>query len=541
MEEIIRQEASGMPESRHEEPIPMHGKPEGATAPAEDDDPEDAVYRSLDWETNPPINGFYEMMMSLTPERRAELRRMGKEKMDANAAKQTAGLSETKKEKVQARETEQSSSVRPVYPVENGFEAEGRRRIERVEREMREEEAALTPEERQRRKEETMMPRPFKGIMEPHLKEGSLVWEHTGGVRFQIGVLKDVTKYGATFQPLDMEGMQAQKAQLYIDLRNTYERLYTHEAENHEENALLRRNLNTYYDEFVMRYGNLNAKHNAKLILMDASGRNMLSLERGENGKFVKADIFDHPVSFSQETLVEVESPEEALSASLNLYGGVNLPYMESLCDLPQSEMLEALKGRVFYNPLENGYEIADRFIAGNVVQKVADVENWVNSHEEHEMLPQAKEALEALKDAVPEQIPFEDLDFNFGERWIPTGVYAAYMSRLFDTEVRITYSENIDEYAVACSHKTMKITDEFLVKGYYRHYDGMNLLKHALHNTCPDMMKAVGKDEHGNDIKARDSEGIQLANAKIDDIRGGFTEWLGEQAPATQKRRLGM
>ena len=541
MEEIIRQEASGMPESRHEEPIPMHGKPEGATAPAEDDDPEDAVYRSLDWETNPPINGFYEMMMSLTPEKRAELRRMGKEKMDANAAKQTAGLSETKKEKVQARETEQSSSVRLVYPVENGFEAEGRRRIERVEREMREEEAALTPEERQRRKEEAMMPRPFKGIMEPHLKEGSLVWEHTGGVRFQIGVLKDVTRYGATFQPLDMEGMQAQKAQLYIDLRNTYERLYAHEAENHEENALLRRNLNTYYDEFVMRYGNLNAKHNAKLILMDASGRNMLSLERGENGQFVKADIFDHPVSFSQETLAEVESPEEALSASLNLYGGVNLPYMESLCDLPQAEILEALKGRVFYNPLENSYEIADRFIAGNVVQKVADVENWVNSHEGHEMLPQAKEALETLKDAVPEQIPFEDLDFNFGERWIPTGVYAAYMSRLFDTEVRITYSENIDEYAVACSHKTMKITDEFLVKGYYRHYDGMNLLKHALHNTCPDMMKSIGKDEHGNDIKVRDSEGIQLANAKIDEIRNGFTEWLEEQSPEFKKRLTDM
>ena len=541
MEEIIRQGASGKPESRHEEPIPMHGKPEGATAPAEDGDPEDAVYRSLDWETNPPINGFYEMMMSLTPERRAELRRMGKEKMDANAAKQTAGLSETKKEKVQARETEQSSSVRPVYPVENGFEAEGRRRIERVEREMREEEAALTPEERQRRKEEAMMPRPFKGIMEPHLKEGSLVWEHTGGVRFQIGVLKDVTRYGATFQPLDMEGMQAQKAQLYIDLRNTYERLYAHEAENHEENALLRRNLNTYYDEFVMRYGNLNAKHNAKLILMDASGRNMLSLERGENGQFVKADIFDHPVSFSQETLAEVESPEEALSASLNLYGGVNLPYMESLCDLPQAEILEALKGRVFYNPLENSYEIADRFIAGNVVQKVADVENWVNSHEGHEMLPQAKEALETLKDAVPEQIPFEDLDFNFGERWIPTGVYAAYMSRLFDTEVRITYSENIDEYAVACSHKTMKITDEFLVKGYYRHYDGMNLLKHALHNTCPDMMKSIGKDEHGNDIKVRDSEGIQLANAKIDEIRNGFTEWLEEQSPEFKKRLTDM
>ena len=466
-------------------------------------------------------------MMSLTPERRAELRRMGKEKMDANAAKQA--------------DTARPQSIRPFYPVENGFEAEGRRRIERVEREMREEEAALTPEERQRREEEAMMPRPFKGIMEAHLKEGSLVWEHTGGVRFQIGVLKDVTKYGATFQPLDMEGMQAQKAQLYIDLRNTYERLYAHEAENHEENALLRRNLNTYYDEFVMRYGNLNAKHNAKLILMDASGRNMLSLERGENGQFVKADIFDRPVSFSQETLVEVESPEEALSASLNLYGGVNLPYMESLCDLPQAEMLEALKGRVFYNPLADGYEIADRFIAGNVVQKVADVEEWIKGHEGHGMMPQAQESLEALKNAVPEQIPFEDLDFNFGERWIPTGVYAAYMSRLFDTEVRITYSESLDEYSVKCAYKTMKITDEFLVKGYYRNYDGMNLLKHALHNTCPDMMKSIGKDENGNDIKVRDSEGIQLANAKIDEIRNGFTEWLEEQSPEFKKRLTDM
>ena len=527
MEEIIRQGASGIPESRHEEPVPMHGKTEGATAPAEDGDPEDAVYRSLDWETNPPINGFYEMMMSLTPERRAELRRMGKEKMDANTAKQA--------------ETARPQSVRPVYPVENGFEAEGRRRIERAEREMREEEAALTPEERQRRKEEAMMPRPFKGIMEAHLKDGSLVWEHTGGVRFQIGVLKDVTRYGATFQPLDMEGMQAQKAQLYIDLRNTYERLYTHEAENHEENALLRRNLNTYYDEFVMRYGNLNAKHNAKLILMDASGRNMLSLERGENGQFIKADIFDHPVSFSQETAVAAESPEEALSASLNRYGGVNLPYMESICDMPQEDMLEALKGRVYYNPIAGNYEIADRFIAGNVVVKAREVEEWIKEHEGHGLMPQARESLAALHENIPEQIPFEDLDFNFGERWIPTGVYAAYMSRLFDTDVRISYSESLDEYSVACSHRTMKITDEFLVKGYYRHYDGMHLLKHALHNTCPDMMKKVGEDENGNDIKARDSEGIQLANAKIDEIRNGFTEWLDEQSPEFKKRLTDM
>ena len=543
MDEIIRGGTDAPTAAETEAAVPTTEKTGPGTATEESYDPEDEVYRSLDWETNPPINGFYEMMMDLTPERRAELRRLGKTKMEANAARQAAGTTEVKREKADAGKTAetQDTTATVVYPVENGFEAERKRRIAEVEEAMRREEAALTPEERQRKREEEMTPRPFKGILEPHLKDGSLAWEYTAGVRFQVGVLKDVTRYGATFQPLDMDGMQAQKAQLYIDLRNTYERLYAYEAEKHEENEMLRRHLNTYYDEFVMRYGCLNAKQNVKLLMMDASGRNMLALERSEGGTMVKADIFDRPVSFSQETAVAADSPEEALSASLNLYGGVNLPYMESICDMPQADMLEALKGRVFYNPLAEGYEIADRFIAGNVVQKAADVEEWISGHGEHGMLPQARESLEALKEAMPEQIPFEELDFNFGERWIPTGVYAAYMSCLFDTDVRISYSESLDEYSVACGHRTMKITDEFLVKGYYRHYDGMHLLKHALHNTCPDMMKKVGEDENGNDIKLRDSEGIQLANAKIDEIRNGFTEWLEEQSPEFKKRLTDM
>ena len=189
------------------------------------------------------------------------------------------------------------------------------------------------------------------------------------------------------------------------------------------------------------------------------------------------------------------------------------------------------------YNPLVTGYEIKDRFIAGNVIEKAERIEAWMGDNPENVRMPEVKLALEALKEAEPPRIAFEDLDFNFGERWIPTGVYAAYMSRLFDTDVKIAYSASMDEYSVACGYRTMKITDEFLVKGYYRNYDGMHLLKHALHNTCPDMMKSIGKDEHGNDIKVRDSEGIQLANAKIDEIRNGFSEWLEEQSPQFKER----
>ena len=106
-----------------------------------------------------------------------------------------------------------------------------------------------------------------------------------------------------------------------------------------------------------------------------------------------------------------------------------------------------------------------------------------------------------------------------------------------------LQWQSGIAERSVACSEKNMKITEEFCVHGYYRTYDGIALLKHALHNTCPDMMKSIGKDDNGrsaqrdaclskNDIKVRDAEGIQLANAKIDEIRNGFSDWLEEQSP---------
>ena len=97
-----------------------------------------------------------------------------------------------------------------------------------------------------------------------------------------------------------------------------------------------------------MRYGNLNAKQNVKLVMMDAGGRDILSLERVKNGKFVKADIFERPVSFAVESHANVGSPEEALSASLNKFGTVDLDYMREITDSTAEELLTALQGRIY-------------------------------------------------------------------------------------------------------------------------------------------------------------------------------------------------
>lgn len=496
--------------------------------------PGDEPYASISWEENPPINGFYEMMMTMAPEDRVLLRQ--KAELHRQEQLKALGVEDTLDPKFKPpMEPIEVLKVQIGHGQSKGNEAKEDSKTQNTleetnhEREQQKEQERKR-EEQARKKEDAMKPRPFDEKLESFHREGSMVLDSAGN----IGVLKDLTKYGATFMPLDLNMEQKEKAVLYIALRDAYQKLYTYEAEEQTENKQMRESLNVYYDAFFIRFGNLNAKQNVKFILMDALGRDMLSLERVENGQFTKSDIFDHPVSFSLDEVSHVDSPEEALTASLNKFGRIDLPYMTELSDMPEQDLTEALKGRIYYNPLIDGYEIADRFIAGNVIEKAERIEEWLKENPDHAIV---RESLEALKASIPEPIAFEDLDFNFGERWIPTGVYSAYMSHLFNTQVSIVYSDSMDEYSAKCSMKTMAITDEYMVKGYYRHYDGMSLLKHALHNTCPDMMKSIGEDEHGNDIKVRDSEGIQLANAKIDEIRNGFTEWLEEQSDSFKER----
>ena len=166
-----------------------------------DDSSSDDMFAGINWMDNPPINGYYEMMMGL--QKRKETLQQ-----EANASNQ--------------RNVAQSQ------------------------------------------KEEAMLPRLFSQIPETHHRDGSLVLESN----LQVGYLKDVTRYGATFYPLDLSTIQAEKATLYISVRDSYQRLYAYEAEKKEENERHRSALNTGYDEFVQRFGFLNAKANAKLILM---------------------------------------------------------------------------------------------------------------------------------------------------------------------------------------------------------------------------------------------------------------------------------
>ena len=372
------------------------------------------------------------------------------------------------------------------------------------------------------RKKETE-PRPFTGEIRPEYKNGSLVKAGE-----QYGYLQGLGTPEVQFHPLRLTVTQQYRAAYYIPLREAYHNLYNAEAETETEQPELREELNRQYDRFHRMFRELNGKDNAKFLLLDAGGREMLSLERSVNGKIQKADIFTVPVSFNANEVTHVDTPQEALAASLNKFGEVNLEYMENLCDIGRQELLEQLEERIFYNPMMKSHEIKDRFIAGNVIAKAEWIENHLRDYPDDGA---SRKSLEALRKAIPEPISFEQLDFNLGERWIPMPVYEEFAGYLFETKAHIHYTESIDEFSVSFESTNANITDRYYVKGEKRGYYGNDLLKHALHNTVPDITKTI-QDKEGNDIKVRDAEAIQLADTKINEIRSAFTGWLNEQLP---------
>ena len=325
--------------------------------------------------------------------------------------------------------------------------------------------------------------------------------------------------------------LDEQRMDLYYQVRDAYETLYDTEAQLRQAQPELRERLNKVYDEFVEKFGHLNERKNARLIMNDRKGRDVLAIENVEGREFVKSDIFQRPVSFVAYEIDHADTPEDALFASLNRYGKVDLEYMSGLTGKTEQQLTEDLKGRIYYMP-DGDYEISSKVLSGNVYDKLAYVDDALEMAKEHAddptIVPHLEETKAALEQAIPQQIAFDDIGLQFGERWIPTEYYEDYIGKLFDTKMEIHYAEHIDEYSLKAENRyNLKIREEYCVRGEYKDYDGMALLSHAFHDTTPDIQKCVGSDANGDDLKGPDMEKIQLANAKIQEIREGFSEYL--------------
>jgi N12 class adenine-specific DNA methylase len=371
-------------------------------------------------------------------------------------------------------------------------------------------------------------PKAFTDI-KPYYEKDTLVF-----FEGQIGLIGEPTGYEAPFKPLTDQPDVAFYGD-YIPLRDTYLQLSGYENEHRIEFPELRKGLNFYYDAFVGRYGELNKNSNRAKILLDAAFgfRILSSIEVRQEDRFKRSDIFDGPV-FPTKEVFKTDDPVEALAVCLNDIGRVDLGRIAIATGLSEDEVISRLDGQILLNPQTSAWETVDNYLSGNVVAKLRIAERFAGSDPEN---LQFARSLAAVRRVQPEKIPFELLDFNLGERWVPLNYYERFATELFKLETKVSYFSSVDTFKVSYGRGNTVTNEEFaVVPKQSNKVTGHTLLEHALENTSPHFTYTV--EENEKVIRLPDTDAIQNAHRKIETIRERYIEWLFG-LPAEDKQTL--
>jgi N12 class adenine-specific DNA methylase len=345
----------------------------------------------------------------------------------------------------------------------------------------------------------------------------------------KVGTIGDIRQGAAQFHPFDPQPAISFYKD-YIPLRDTYLELAASEAEHQIQFPELRNALNTHYEVFFAKYAELNSKTNpAKLLLDPAFGFKMLSsLEVRDAEGFTRSDIFHGPV-FPQRSKLRTEDPAEALAICLNDTGRVDLEIIANATGLTTDQVIAALDKQIFINPATEIWETADNYLSGNTVEKLRTAEQFARDNPQS---LQFARSLAAIRRVQPEKIPFELLDFNLGERWVPMSFYERFATHLFQTDTKIGYFPSLDTFKVSVKNGNTVTNEEYAVVPLASDkVTAHTLLEHALENTSPYF--TYPEKQGDKVIRVPDTDAIQNAHRKIEAIRSNYNAWLQDLSSA--------
>lgn len=293
----------------------------------------------------------------------------------------------------------------------------------------------------------------------------------------------------------------------------------------------LRTELNSAYDQFIFQYGNICLNQNKKLTLFDAEGFKLISLEKQQEGKYVKADIFDKQVNNVERVYEKLDSLQDAVLLSLNATNRVDLDFIAEMTSSdPKNVLVHGLEQELLFAQFdETGKNFSwvpkDEFQSGNIVQKIELLA------ENRQRLPDLfterhyQVHMDRLNEVRPEVLSRELIEINMGVRWVPVDVYEAFASELFKAETKVTYLGSEGRYLVEVkggSNNESEIT--YAAKINSGTIDGAKLMEYAMIDTVPRLRIKVSD---GPPVQYEpDVMGMKNAETKIKEIKNLFDKY---------------
>ncbi len=323
---------------------------------------------------------------------------------------------------------------------------------------------------------------------------------------------------GSTLTPVaNLPDETARRIRGLIRVRGAVrEVLHTQLADRAEAEIVeARRQLNSFYDHFVSRFGAINDSPNRRAFRGDPDLPLLCSLEDYDNDtkRATKASIFrERTIQRSQRRRV-AESAHDALILSLNEIGRVDLAHMGALLSRTPDEFLPELKGLIYRNPETQHWETEDQYLSGDVRVKLQTARAAAATDATYE------ENVTALEAVQPEDLTASEIDARLGAVWIPAADVEAFAKSLLGADgITVSHAAALGTWFVRgdfSARGTIANTTEW---GTMR-YSALDLIQDALNLKTP----TVYDRDRKNDTVVINAQETEAARDRLEKIKERF------------------
>ena len=303
--------------------------------------------------------------------------------------------------------------------------------------------------------------------------------------------------------------------------------------------ALHQERLTAVYTDFVNKFGRIAERAN-KVFEGDPAYSLICSLEHYNADKeFIGlSDMFTKRTVRPNRVITSAKSANDALMASLNVHGKVDVDYMAELTGFSKERVVSDLTNTIYRVPKMTSadteeYVTADEYLSGNVREKLELARVYRDVKKE----PWVDVNIAALEGIQPEPLRATQIQVRLGSTWVPTDIVDAFMYQLLNTNsrdyIKSEYSDLTGVWGIA--NKNWESWSVAATSTYgTKRANAYDLLEDALN-----LRDTVVRDrvtENGKDKYVINEKETRLAQGKQKLIRQAFNDWIWREPERRQR-----